>query len=150
MISKIKIENYKSVVNQTLNLGKFNVVIGANGCGKSNLLEAIAMAGLSSSGALLAEMFESRGIRLSDSRFMRAAFDDIDKEYIILEVETTDGDSSQYKIHYNTELKPAQWEDVVEEDTKMLLSSIKEVGSQYKVADLKSYLEKTAKNKEIS
>lgn len=147
MISKIKIENYKSVVNQTLNLGKFNVVIGANGCGKSNILEAIAMAGLSSSGALLAEMFESRGIRLSDSRFMRAAFDDIDKEYIILEVETTDGDSSQYKIHYNTELKPAQWEDVVEEDTKMLLSSIKEVGSQYKVADLKSYLEKTAKNR---
>lgn len=112
MIKKVKIENYKSVVNQTLELGNFNVVIGANGCGKSNLLEAIAMAGLSSSGALLPEMFESRGIRLSESRFMRSAFEEVDKEFITLQVETSDGDESLYRIHYNTELKPAQWEDV--------------------------------------
>ena len=145
MIKKVKIENYKSVVNQTLELGNFNVVIGANGCGKSNLLEAIAMAGLSSSGALLPEMFESRGIRLSESRFMRSAFEEVDKEFITLQVETSDGDESMYRIHYNTELKPAQWEDVVEEDTKILLSSIKDKGSQFKVKDLKDFLEKNLK-----
>ena len=111
MLRQIKIENYKSVVSQTLQLGLFNVVIGANGCGKSNLLEAIALAGLSSSGALLPELFESRGIRLSDSRFMRSAFDEVDREYISVEVETADGNTAQYKIHYNTRLKPAQWED---------------------------------------
>lgn len=145
MIRKVKIENYKSVVNQTLELGNFNVVIGANGCGKSNLLEAIAMAGLSSSGALLPEMFESRGIRLSESRFMRSAFEEVDKEFITLQVETSDGDESLYRIHYNTELKPAQWEDVVEEDTKILLSSIKDKGAQFKVRDLKDFLEKNLK-----
>lgn len=145
MIKKVKIENYKSVVNQTLELGNFNVVIGANGCGKSNLLEAIAMAGLSSSGALLPEMFESRGIRLSDSRFMRSAFEEVDREFITLQVETSDGDESLYRIHYNTELKPAQWEDVVEEDTKILLSSIKDNGSQFKIRDLKEFLEKNLK-----
>lgn len=145
MIKKVKIENYKSVVNQTLELGNFNVVIGANGCGKSNLLEAIAMAGLSSSGALLPEMFESRGIRLSESRFMRSAFEEVDKEFITLQVETSDGDESMYRIHYNTELKPAQWEDVVEEDTKILLSSIKDKGSQFKVKDLKDFLDKNLK-----
>ena len=145
MIKKIKIENYKSVVNQTLELGNFNVMIGANGCGKSNLLEAIAMAGLSSSGALLPEMFESRGIRLSDSRFMRSAFEEVDKEFITIQVETSDGDESLYKIHYNAELKPAQWEDVVEEDTKILLSSIKDKGSQFKIRDLKDFLEKNLK-----
>jgi AAA15 family ATPase/GTPase len=111
MLKKVKIENYKSVVDQTLNLGMFNVIIGANGCGKSNLLEAIAMAGLSCSGALLPEMFESRGIRLSDNRFMRSAFEGIDQEFISVGVETSDGDESVYKIHYNTEMKPAQWED---------------------------------------
>ncbi len=42
MIKEISIMNYKSVVNQNLDLGMFNVVIGANGCGRSNLLEAIA------------------------------------------------------------------------------------------------------------
>ena len=112
MLRKVKIENYKSVVDQTLELGLFNVVIGANGCGKSNLLEAIALAGLSSSGALLPELFESRGIRLSDNRFMRSAFEDVDEEFISVKVETSDGDESVYKIHYNTEQKPAQWEDV--------------------------------------
>ena len=94
MLRQIKIENYKSVVSQTLQLGLFNVVIGANGCGKSNLLEAIALAGLSSSGALLPELFESRGIRLSDSRFMRSAFDEVDREYISVEVETADGNTA--------------------------------------------------------
>lgn len=145
MLKKVKIENYKSVVDQTLNLGMFNVIIGANGCGKSNLLEAIAMAGLSCSGALLPEMFESRGIRLSDNRFMRSAFEGIDQEFISVGVETSDGDESVYKIHYNTEMKPAQWEDVVEEETRALLSSIQESGSQFKVTDLKTFLEKMSK-----
>lgn len=142
MIKKIKIENYKSIVNQTLELGDFNVIIGANGCGKSNILEAIALAGLSSSGALLPEMFTSRGIRLSDSRFMRSAFEDVDKEFITLHVETASGDESAYRIHYNTELKPAQWEDVVEEETKALITTIRENGQKYKIKDLLAFLEK--------
>lgn len=140
MIKRIKIENYKSIVDQTLDIGAFNVVIGANGCGKSNILEAIAMAALSSSGALLPEMFESRGIRLSDSRFMRSAFEDVDKEFITLQVETTSGDESLYRIHYNTELKPALWEDVVEEETKALITTIKNHGQKYKIKDLVAFL----------
>lgn len=133
MIKKVKIENYKSVVDQTLELGRFNVVIGANGCGKSNLLEAIALAGLSSSGALLPELFTSRGIRLSDNRFMRSAFEEVDSEFIKMEVETTDGDTTRYKIHYNTELKPAQWEDVIQESVQMMLSMLKEHGTDNSV-----------------
>ena len=41
MNDKIRIENYKSIVDLTLELGRFNVIIGTNGCGKSNILEAI-------------------------------------------------------------------------------------------------------------
>lgn len=136
MLRKVKIENYKSVVDQTLELGLFNVVIGANGCGKSNLLEAIALAGLSSSGALLPELFESRGIRLSDNRFMRSAFEDVDEEFISVKVETSDGDESFYQIHFNTSKKPAQWEDVVEDDTKELLTLLIEKRNNYKLGDL--------------
>ncbi|MBQ7742761.1 MAG: AAA family ATPase [Bacteroidaceae bacterium] len=142
MLKKVKIENYKSVVNQTLDLGRFNVVIGANGCGKSNLLEAIALAGLSSSGALLPELFESRGIRLSDTRFMRSAFDDLDDEFIRVSIKTTDGDESMYKIHHNTASRPSQWEDVVEEDTKALLTTIRENSQKMKISDLIEYLDK--------
>jgi AAA15 family ATPase/GTPase len=145
MLRKVKIENYKSVVDQTLELGLINVVIGAKGCGKSNLLEAIALAGLSCSGALLPELFDSRGIRLTDNRFMRSAFEDVDEEFISVKVETSDGDESVYRIHYNAEQKPAQWEDVVEEETKILLSTIQENGSQFKVKDLKNFIEKMSK-----
>jgi AAA15 family ATPase/GTPase len=42
MVKEIKIQNYKSVQDLTLELGRINVLIGANGCGKSNILEAIA------------------------------------------------------------------------------------------------------------
>lgn len=126
MLKKVKIENYKSVVNQKLDLGRFNVVIGANGCGKSNLLEAIALAGLSSSGALLPELFESRGIRLSDIRFMRSAFEEVDNEFIKIQIETTDGDVSKFKIHYNTDIKPAQWEDVIQKSVQIMLNMLKE------------------------
>ena len=41
MIREIHVENFKSIEKLTLELGRINVFIGANGCGKSNLLEAI-------------------------------------------------------------------------------------------------------------
>lgn len=144
MITRVEIKNFKSVVNQTMDLGIFNVMIGANGCGKSNLLEAIAVAGLSSSGALLPEMFANRGIRLADTRFMKAAFEGCDDEFISIKVTTTEHEISRFKIRYNTNLKPAQWEDVVEEDTMAFLSHIKNSDSQCKVSDLKGYLEEIA------
>lgn len=144
MITRVEIKNFKSVVNQTMDLGIFNVMIGANGCGKSNLLEAIAVAGLSSSGALLPEMFANRGIRLTDTRFMKAAFEGCDDEFISIKVTTTEHEISRFKIRYNTYHKPAQWEDVVEEDTMAFLSHIKNSDSQCKVSDLKGYLEEIA------
>ena len=42
MITEIQIENYKSIQNLKINLGRVNVFIGENSCGKSNILEAIA------------------------------------------------------------------------------------------------------------
>ena len=41
MIQEIRIKNFKSVQKLKLELGRVNVLIGANGCGKSNILEAI-------------------------------------------------------------------------------------------------------------
>ena len=49
MITNINIKNYKSVVDVNLPLGRFNLLVGANGCGKSNILEGIALAAAASS-----------------------------------------------------------------------------------------------------
>ena len=52
MIKNITIQNFKSITEQSLDLGRVNVVIGENGCGKTNALEAIAFAAAASTGSL--------------------------------------------------------------------------------------------------
>ena len=42
LVREVSIENYKSIRKLTFELGRVNVLIGANGSGKSNILEAIA------------------------------------------------------------------------------------------------------------
>ncbi len=75
MIEKIKIENYKSIQELELSLGLITVLIGANGSGKSNILEAIALSGAAADDKLDNEFLISRGIRVTDDpRFMRSAF----------------------------------------------------------------------------
>src|SRR6266516_3122172 len=41
VLKHLKIENYKSLVDVELNLAKFNVLVGPNNSGKSNLMEAV-------------------------------------------------------------------------------------------------------------
>lgn len=74
MIREIHVENFKSVEKLTLELGRINVFIGANGCGKSNILEAIAFAAAAAQNKLDNEFLASRGIRVTEPRFMRSAF----------------------------------------------------------------------------
>ena len=76
MIRTIDIENYKSISKLRLELGRVTVLIGANGSGKSNILEAIALASAASQDKLDNEFLISRGIRVTETRFMRSAFDD--------------------------------------------------------------------------
>jgi len=76
MIGNITIKNYKSVQDLELDLGRVTVLIGANGCGKSNILEAIALCSAAAGNKLDHEFLASRGIRVSDDpRFMRSAFE---------------------------------------------------------------------------
>jgi AAA15 family ATPase/GTPase len=42
MVESIHIKNFKSIADETIELGRVNVLIGSNGSGKSNILEAIA------------------------------------------------------------------------------------------------------------
>ncbi len=75
VLETIRIENYKSIDKLVLPLGRVNVFIGENGAGKSNILEAIALAGAAQASKLDNEFLASRGIRVSAPELMRAAFD---------------------------------------------------------------------------
>ena len=50
MIHQIQIKGFKSIENVAFEPGRVNVLIGANGSGKSNLLEAIGMLSAAVSG----------------------------------------------------------------------------------------------------
>lgn len=74
MIRQIQVTNYKSITDLTFRPGRVTVLIGANGSGKSNILEAIALASAASQDKLDNEFLISRGIRVTETRFMRSAF----------------------------------------------------------------------------
>lgn len=75
MIETIEIRNFKSIGKIKLDLGRINVFIGENGAGKSNLLEAIALAGAAAAGKLDNEFLTSRGIRVTQPQHMRPRFE---------------------------------------------------------------------------
>ncbi len=75
MIRNVRIENYKSISDLSIDLGRITVLIGANGSGKSNILEAIAFASAAAQNKLENEFLSSRGIRVTESQFMRSAFE---------------------------------------------------------------------------
>ena len=109
MISNISIKNFKSVVDVSIPLGRFNLLIGANGCGKSNILEGIAMGAAASSDKLDYEYFANRGIRVVEPRFMLPAFDGIEENLIEVCVTDKDGHETVLDIRYDRNAKPARW-----------------------------------------
>lgn len=74
MLRKLRIQNFKSILDDSLELGRINVFIGENGCGKTNILEALAMAGAALHGDLDAEGLFNRGIRLARPSLTTSAF----------------------------------------------------------------------------
>lgn len=110
MISDITIKNFKSVVDVSLPLGRFNLLIGANGCGKSNILEGIAMGAAASSDKLDYEYFANRGIRATAPQHMLPAFDGVDSKTITIKVHGGADDYLTLNIFYNENLKPGFWE----------------------------------------
>ena len=64
MIRKLSVERFKSLVKlDELELGRINVFVGANGSGKSNLLEAVGVLGAAAFGRVDDETLQRRGVR---------------------------------------------------------------------------------------
>ena len=79
MIRTLKIESFKSLVKLELGLGRVNVFIGANGSGKSNLLEGIGILGAAAFGRVDDETLLRRGVRPGVPRLYKTAFPSKDK-----------------------------------------------------------------------
>ena len=84
MIRNLKIERFKSVVKLELELGRINVFVGANGSGKSNLLEAMGILGSAAFGRVDDETLLRRGVRPGVPSLYKTAFPSKDKVPMLL------------------------------------------------------------------
>lgn len=75
MIEKIHIENFKSIQNLDLELGRVNVLIGENGSGKTNVLEAIGVMTAANKNKLDSTYLSTIGIRYASAKEYKAGFD---------------------------------------------------------------------------
>ncbi len=75
MVQQVTIQNFKSIADLTLELGRINVFIGENGSGKSNILEAIAMGSAAAEDKLDNEFLGNRGMRVTEPQAMRSGFE---------------------------------------------------------------------------
>ncbi len=78
MLSHLSIESFKSLADVNVPLGQVNVFVGANGAGKSNLLEAVGVLGAAASGRVDDESLQRRGVRSGVPRLYKSAFPEKD------------------------------------------------------------------------
>ena len=74
MLEELKISRFKSVRDQTLDLGRVNLFIGGNGAGKSNLLEAIGLTSACLGRGLGDSEIGAKGLRISPPERMKSSF----------------------------------------------------------------------------
>ncbi len=102
-LSQVSIKSFKSIVDQTIELGQLNVFIGTNGAGKSNLLEAIAVLSSAVDGRVDYSKLADRGARLSAPAVFKSSFKNLQRENTF-SLDATFGDLSyQANINANDE-----------------------------------------------
>lgn len=90
-LSQIRIRAFKSIVDQTIDLGQLNVFIGTNGAGKSNLLEAIGVLSCAVDGRVDYSKLADRGVRLSAPEVFKSSFKNLPRKKYF-ELDATFGD----------------------------------------------------------
>ena len=89
-------EGFKSLARQTIELGRLNVLIGANGSGKTALLEAMGLLGAAVSGRVDAGELMRRGVRPSAPQAFMTALGKAPARKIRLEAESFAGGAETF------------------------------------------------------
>lgn len=121
MLAKIAIQHFKSIVDLSVDVARFNVLIGENGAGKSNFLEALAVYSAVSARKADHEFLAARGIRVLDLADFISKFNNVN----LAEVFLIDQDGLKFSISVEKDIKydkngnmrtncstPVSWEEV--------------------------------------
>jgi len=104
MINEVSINNYKTIKKLQLKMGCFNVLIGENGSGKSNFLEAIASYSAALANKLSNEFMLSRGVRVVDSSCIFSKFQNVTEEKIEIFVIDSENFGCSVAITYDSKM----------------------------------------------
>lgn len=74
MITKVSVAAFKSLDRLEIELGQLNVFVGANGSGKSNLLEALGVLSAAADGKVTDQTLLQRGVRPGVPKLYKSAF----------------------------------------------------------------------------
>lgn len=97
MIRRLKIKGFKSITELDLELGSVNCFIGANGVGKSNVLEAIGVLGAAANGTVDDEALVRRGVRPGLPRLFKSSFQDF-RSLPHIGLEAIDENGATYRV----------------------------------------------------
>lgn len=110
MINKIRIDGFKSLRDLEIDLGVVNVFIGANGSGKSNILEAIGVLSAAAGGRIDDEALIRRGVRPGLPSLYKSSFKgDRTPSYITLSAHAPEASYAVSLLNPLKDPKPA-WE----------------------------------------
>ncbi len=106
MINSFTIRAFKSITDLTVELGQVNVFIGANGSGKSNILEALGVLSAAASGVVDAESLMRRGVRPGVPALYKTSFrKERVSPHIFIEAKNKD---AEYSVSLNNIIKKPQ------------------------------------------
>ena len=132
MIRELTIKNYKSILDHTIELGRVNVFIGENGCGKTNILEAVAMAGAAVTDKLSVEELFNRGMRVAKPSIMRSSFPDATDKEIEIQCAFRSGEADavvheKLRILADEGAAPdVKWFETVDSDGEKIVQGIRD------------------------
>lgn len=160
MLRKLTISNFKSIVKADIPISRFTVIIGENGAGKSNILEALVMASAASKGNLERELLIARGVRVPSATLMRSAFTSIAKDKpieisISYDSETNNLDSINFVLVHDNEpysdWKLANFEqNLPKEQIKMIMGkNLNTLSKDVHIKELSTLVEEIAKFSKI-
>lgn len=146
MIRNLDIKGFKSLIlDKPVELGRVNCFIGANGVGKSNILEALGILGAAANGVVDDESLLRRGVRAGVPRLYKSSFaSERTLPHISLAVESESGacyrvsllnplDSPEPAWSYKTEFLSAGNEPILSDGVR----NKKNLNSQAGLAALK-------------
>ncbi len=125
-ITNISIHNFKSLFDVSFEPGNVNVLIGANGSGKSTILEAIGTLSAAMTDRVNSNSLQRKGIRLSASQLYKSKFLDIKKEPVTVDFQIDwkrIAHDYQYKVHLTVPTDDDSWKY----HTESALKDVKQV-----------------------